>query len=41
MEFSLTPEQTERRARIREWAERSLNEDLESRDRARTFDRAG
>jgi alkylation response protein AidB-like acyl-CoA dehydrogenase len=41
MEFSLTPEQTERQARIREWAERSLNDDLESRDRARTFNREG
>ena len=41
MEFSLTPEQAERQARIREWAERSLNDDLESRDRARTFNREG
>src|SRR5208283_2266710 len=41
MEFSLTPEQTERQRRIREWAEQSLNDDLESRDRARTFNRGG
>jgi alkylation response protein AidB-like acyl-CoA dehydrogenase len=41
MEFSLTPEQTERQARIHEWAERSLNDDLESRDQARTFNREG
>jgi len=41
MEFSLTPEQTERQGRVREWAERSLNDDLESRDRARTFNREG
>jgi alkylation response protein AidB-like acyl-CoA dehydrogenase len=39
MDFSLTPEQTERQRRIREWAEGSLNEDLVARDRARTFDR--
>src|SRR5258706_2398297 len=41
MEFSLTSEQTERQRRIREWAERSLNDDLEARDRARTFNRDG
>ena len=41
MEFSLTSEQTERQRRIREWAERSLNDDLEARDRARTFNREG
>jgi alkylation response protein AidB-like acyl-CoA dehydrogenase len=41
MDFSLTPEQTERQGRVREWAERSLNDDLESRDRARTFNREG
>ncbi len=41
MEFSLTSEQTERQRRIREWAERSLNDDLESRDRTRTFNREG
>ncbi len=41
MEFSLTSEQTERHRRIREWAERSLNDDLEARDRARTFNREG
>lgn len=41
MEFSLTSEQTERQRRIREWAERSLNDDLETRDRARTFNREG
>jgi len=41
MEFSLTSEQTGRQRRIREWAERSLNDDLEARDRARTFNRDG
>jgi L-prolyl-PCP dehydrogenase len=41
MDFSLTSEQTERQRRIREWAERSLNEDLEARDRARAFNREG
>jgi alkylation response protein AidB-like acyl-CoA dehydrogenase len=41
MEFSLTSEQTERQRRIREWAERSLNDDLEARDRERTFNREG
>jgi alkylation response protein AidB-like acyl-CoA dehydrogenase len=41
MDFSLTSEQTERQRRIREWAERSLNEDLEARDRARAFNRDG
>ena len=41
MEFALTSEQTDRRRRIREWAERSLNDDLEARDRARTFNREG
>jgi hypothetical protein len=41
MEFSLTSEQTERQRRIREWAERSLNDDLEARDRARMFNRDG
>ena len=41
MEFSLTSEQIGRQRRIREWAERSLNDDLEARDRARTFNRDG
>ncbi len=41
MEFSLTSEQTERQRRIREWAERSLNNDLEARDRTGTFNREG
>jgi alkylation response protein AidB-like acyl-CoA dehydrogenase len=41
MDFSLTSEQTERQRSIREWAERSLNGDLEARDRARTFNRDG
>ena len=41
MEFSLTSEQTERQRRIREWAERSLNDDLEARDRTQTFNRDG
>jgi len=41
MEFSLTSEQAERQRRIREWAERSLNDDLSTRDRARTFNRDG
>lgn len=41
MEFSLTSEQIERQRLIREWAERSLNDDLETRDRARTFNREG
>ena len=41
MEFSLTSEQTQRQRRIREWAERSLNDDLEARDRARKFNRDG
>jgi hypothetical protein len=39
MEFLLTSEQTERQRHIREWAERSLNDGLEQRDRARTFNR--
>jgi hypothetical protein len=33
MEFSLSSEQIERQRLIREWAERSLNDDLETRDR--------
>jgi len=41
MEFSLTSAQTERQRRIREWAERSLNDDLEARDRTQTFNRDG
>jgi alkylation response protein AidB-like acyl-CoA dehydrogenase len=41
MEFSLTSEQIERQRRISEWAEQSLNDDLEARDRARTFNRDG
>jgi alkylation response protein AidB-like acyl-CoA dehydrogenase len=41
MEFSLTSEQTERQRRIREWAEQALNDDLEARDRTRTFNRDG
>jgi alkylation response protein AidB-like acyl-CoA dehydrogenase len=41
MEFSLTSEQADRQRRIREWAERSMNHDLDARDRARTFDREG
>jgi hypothetical protein len=41
MEFSLTSEQSERQSRIREWAEQSLNDDFESRDQARTFNREG
>src|SRR5947209_18116931 len=41
MEFSLTSEQIERQQRIREWAEASLNDELETRDRARTFNRDG
>ena len=41
MEFSLTPEQTERQQRITGWAERSLNHDLAARDRAPTFNRDG
>ena len=39
MDFSLGSEQTERQRRIREWAEATLNGDLEARERARTFDR--
>ena len=39
MEFSLTSDQTERQRRTREWAEASLNDDLEARDRARSFNR--
>jgi alkylation response protein AidB-like acyl-CoA dehydrogenase len=39
MDFSLSSEQTERQRRICEWAETTLNGDLEARDRARTFDR--
>jgi alkylation response protein AidB-like acyl-CoA dehydrogenase len=41
MDFSLTSEQTDRQRRIREWAERSLNDGLEARDRTRTFNREG
>jgi alkylation response protein AidB-like acyl-CoA dehydrogenase len=39
MEFSLTPEQIERQRRVREWAEATLNDELEARDRARSFSR--
>jgi len=41
VEFSLTSEQTERQRRIREWAERSLNDGLDERDRERTFNGEG
>lgn len=40
MDFSLTRQQTERQRRIREWAERTLNDDLATRDRERDFNRA-
>jgi len=33
MDFSLTHEQTERQRRVREWAEATLNDELEARDR--------
>ena len=39
MDFLLTSEQTERQRRIRDWAERSLNDGLEVRDRTQTFNR--
>ena len=39
MEFALTSEQAEQQRRIREWAERSLNDGLTARDQARTFSR--
>jgi L-prolyl-PCP dehydrogenase len=41
MEFSLTSEQIERQRRIRDWAEASLNGELEARERGRTFNRDG
>jgi hypothetical protein len=39
VDFSLTQQQTERQRRIREWAERALNDDLATRDRDRAFNR--
>ena len=41
MEFSLTSEQADRQRLIRDWAERSLNDGLEERDRTRAFNREG
>lgn len=39
MDFSLTHEQTERQRRVREWAEATLNDELEARDQAGSFSR--
>jgi len=39
VDFSLTQQQIERQRRIREWAERALNDDVATRDRERTFNR--
>src|ERR1051325_6268222 len=39
MDFSLTSEQIESQRRIRAWAEASLNDDLEARDREQRFNR--
>jgi alkylation response protein AidB-like acyl-CoA dehydrogenase len=41
VDFSLTTEQTDRQRSIRAWAEGTLNDDLEARDRSRTFNREG
>jgi alkylation response protein AidB-like acyl-CoA dehydrogenase len=41
VDFSLTQEQIERQGRIREWAERALNNDIAVRDRERAFNREG
>jgi alkylation response protein AidB-like acyl-CoA dehydrogenase len=39
VDFSLTQQQIERQGRIREWAERALNDDIAMRDRERSFNR--